>query len=165
MISSFKPIINKECKILILGSIPGEESLRKQQYYGYPRNHFWKIMFTIFNTEFTDDYDEKTTFLLKNNIALWDVIQNCEREGSLDSNIKNPIPNDINGLLLKYPNIKLICFNGKKAEESFKRYVQKGLERKDIKTISLPSTSPANTMKFEDKLKIWIETIQVEVQK
>jgi hypoxanthine-DNA glycosylase len=83
-ISSFPPIIDKESKILILGSIPGVKSLEMQQYYAHPQNKFWKIICEIFNEKFTTDYDERIKILEKYHVALWDVIDNCERKGSLD---------------------------------------------------------------------------------
>ena len=88
-ISSFPPIIDKESKILILGSIPGVKSLEMQQYYAHPQNKLWKIICEIFNEEFTTDYTERIKILEKYHVALWDVIDTCERKGSLDSEIRN----------------------------------------------------------------------------
>ena len=88
-ISSFPPIINNESKILILGSIPGVKSLEMQQYYAHPQNKFWKIIFELFNEKFSTDYDERIKILEKYHVALWDVIDTCERKGSLDSEIRN----------------------------------------------------------------------------
>lgn len=86
-IKSFEPLVDKESKVLILGSMPGVMSLNKQQYYGNPRNHFWKIIYSLFNEVEDELYEQKKAFLLRKGIALWDVINNCYREGSLDSNI------------------------------------------------------------------------------
>ena len=88
-ISSFPPIINNESKILILGSIPGIKSLEMQQYYAHPQNKFWKIIFDLFSEDFTTDYSERIKILEKYHVALWDVIDTCERKGSLDSEIRN----------------------------------------------------------------------------
>lgn len=88
-IFSFPPIVDSNSRILILGSIPGVKSLEKQQYYGHPQNKFWKIIFELLNEDFTGDYGEKIRMLKKHRIALWDVIDSCERKGSLDSEIKN----------------------------------------------------------------------------
>ena len=107
-ISSFPPIINNESKILILGSIPGIKSLEMQQYYAHPQNKFWKIIFELFNEKFTTDYKERIEILEKHHIALWDVIDTCERKGSLDSEIRNEEANKIGELLHNYPNIKAI---------------------------------------------------------
>lgn len=155
MISSFEPIVNKNCKILILGTMPGIKSLQKQEYYGHERNTFWKIIFLLFNEELNINYSYKKKFLLKNNIALWDVLKSCNREGSSDSNIKNPIPNNIKELLVKYPNIKSIYFNGESAEKLFKRIIKNTFGDIDISFNTLPSTSPANTIKFEKKYEKW----------
>jgi hypoxanthine-DNA glycosylase len=83
-ISSFPPVISKRSKILILGSIPGAKSLEMRQYYAHPQNRFWKIIFELLNENFTTDYSEKIKILKKHHIALWDVIDSCERKGSLD---------------------------------------------------------------------------------
>lgn len=151
-ISSFPPIISEGAEILILGSVPGIKSLEMQEYYAHPQNKFWKILFELFEEDFTIDYIEKQKFLQRNRIALWDVIDSCEREGSLDTKIKNEIHNDIEQILADYPNIKAIFCNGKK---SFKN-VQKKLSPKiEIAVFDLPSTSPAYTLSYEKKLEGW----------
>lgn len=150
---SFKPISNKDATILILGTMPGEQSILLNQYYGHSRNNFWKLLFTIFEIPFSDDYENRTALILNNNIALWDVLQVCERKGSLDSAIKNEVANDFEYFLKNHPKINHIFFNGQKAASFFKKYVS--LE-KDYPTTILPSTSPANAGKtFEEKLSEW----------
>jgi hypoxanthine-DNA glycosylase len=153
MIHSFPPYVNSNTRILILGSMPGVTSLLKQEYYGNPRNHFWKIMYTLFNaTQFSEVFEEKIHFLQTNSIGLWDVLENCERKGSLDVHIKNHQENDFKTLFLEFPLISKIIFNGKLSHNYFfKKYGQ----IKGITYYVMPSTSPANTMAFEDKLKIW----------
>lgn len=150
---SFKPSIDNNSKVLILGSMPGVKSLEEQQYYAHPQNRFWKVMASICNEprlhEF--DYDLKLKTLLNNNIALWDTIKSCKREGSLDSDIQNETPNDIKSLLKKYPNIKTICLNGNKSYSAFKKYFPNLLEKYNCH--KMPSTSPANTRYSLDKLK------------
>ncbi|KAA9011879.1 DNA-deoxyinosine glycosylase [Niallia endozanthoxylica] len=156
LITSLEPIVNHQSKVLILGSMPGLESLRKQQYYGNPRNHFWGIMYKLFQQEELQDYREKMAFIKNHHIALWDVIYSCLREGSLDSNIKAEVPNDILGLLERYPNIQFIGFNGGKAYEVFKKKI--GFRTLDINYKKLPSTSPVpgrNVKSFEEKLQDW----------
>ena len=98
---SFQPNINMKSEILILGSMPGVKSLEMCQYYAHPQNRFWKLMGKFCKTDNLQElnYQEKLRILLKNKIALWDVIQSCERNGSLDSNIQNETPNDIRNLL------------------------------------------------------------------
>ena len=153
---SFPPLINSSAKILILGSLPGEESLKQAQYYAHPRNAFWKIMFTVFNEVYSEDYSAKCELLLKNHIALWDMVHSGNREGSLDSDIKNEIPNDIEGLLNEYQSISTILLNGKKAEAMYRRY----FNQISVHTVTLPSTSPANArLNFEEKLSLWKEAI------
>lgn len=156
MIEGFDPIIDKNCEILILGTMPGEESLKKQEYYAFERNQFWKVIFSIFGEEMDDDnYESKKAFLLNNKIAIWDVLKSCDRENSSDSNIKNPVANDFKSLYIKYPNLKSIYFNGRKAEVLYKRLVVKNVNKDDLSLFNLPSTSPANAVKLEDKENEW----------
>lgn len=151
-ISSFLPIIDKESKILILGSIPGVKSLEMQQYYAHPQNQFWRIIFQLFNENYTSDYGEKLEFLKRNKIALWDVIDTCERKGSLDSEIRNEEANDIRQLLKNYPNIKAIFCNGQKSFKNLQKIMGKECV---IPIFVLPSTSPLHTISFEKKLREW----------
>ena len=159
MIVGFEPIIDENCEILILGSIPGVESLRKQEYYAHNRNQFWKIMFLLHDREIIEDYEGKKNFLLENHIALWDVLKGCEREGSLDSNIKNSEANDFKFFFKKYPKLKRIFFNGKKAEELYRKLVIQDIGENNMELIGLPSTSPANTTKIKKKLEKWKEIL------
>ena len=152
-ISSFPPIIDKESKILILGSIPGVKSLEMQQYYAHPQNKFWKIIFELFNEKFTTDYDERIKILEKHHIALWDVIDTCERKGSLDSEIRNEEANKIEELLQNFPNIKAIFCNGQKSHKNLQKILGKKFR---MPIIVLPSTSPAYAgLSYFDKLKSW----------
>ena len=141
---SFKPSIDNESKILILGSMPGIKSLEEQQYYAHPQNRFWKVMGNICNEPKLSelDYETKLKTLLNNNIALWDTIKSCKREGSLDSDIQNEKPNDIRKLLKTYPNIETICLNGNKSYSAFKKYFPVLFEK--YACHRMPSTSPAN---------------------
>jgi hypoxanthine-DNA glycosylase len=153
---SFKPSINDESKILILGSMPGIKSLDAQQYYAHPQNRFWRVMGVLCKTSNLAevDYINKLEILLENNIALWDTIKFCTREGSLDSNILNEEPNAISDLLKKYPKIKTICLNGNKSYLAFKKYFPKLLETYNI--YKMPSTSPANAKyRLEDLINEW----------
>lgn len=157
MIHSFEPVIDNDCEILILGTMPGVQSLKKQQYYGNKQNVFWKIIYSLFDEDMSDDYEERKEFLLRNHIALWDVLKACDREGSLDSDIKNPIPNDFENLFKCHTRIKHVYFNGTPAQILFKRYVMKKIDVNGLEFFILPSTSPANTMKYEKKLEKWRE--------
>jgi hypoxanthine-DNA glycosylase len=153
MINSFPAFIDSNTKILILGTMPGIASLTKQEYYANPRNHFWRIMYTLFDTlPVSDSFEEKIQLLQKNKIGLWDVLENCERKGSLDIHIKNHKENDFEMLFKQYPTIHTIVFNGK---ESHKYFIKKFGQIEGITYYVMPSTSPANTMSFENKLKIW----------
>ncbi|KOP35780.1 MULTISPECIES: DNA-deoxyinosine glycosylase [unclassified Flavobacterium] len=150
---SFSPISSNDSKILILGTMPGTKSLELNQYYGHNQNNFWKFLFSIFNEDFSNDYETKKALLLKNKIALWDVLQYCDRVGSLDSAIKNEIANDFETFLKQHPKINTILFNGQKAAAFFKKYVHL---KKEYILITLPSTSPANAGKsFQSKLEEW----------
>ena len=149
---SFTPSIDNNSKILILGSMPGVKSLYEQQYYAHPQNRFWRVMSVICNEPklYEFDYDLKLKTLLKNNIALWDTIKTCKRDGSLDSDIQNETPNDIRKLLKTYPNIKTICLNGNKSYSAFKKYFSELFEKYSCH--KMPSTSPANARYSLDKL-------------
>ena len=156
-ISSFPPFIDYQSKILILGSIPGVKSLEKQQYYAHPQNKFWKIIFELFNEEFTGDYAERIAVLKKNHIALWDVIDSCERKGSLDSEIKNEEANQIAELLEQYPNIQAIFCNGGKSYKNLQKLLGKNFK---IPIYLLPSTSPVHTISFERKFDYWKKILE-----
>jgi hypoxanthine-DNA glycosylase len=150
---SFEPIINNTCKILILGTMPGMKSLEMKQYYANERNVFWKIIFKIFDYQYTNDYEIRKNLLINNKIAIWDTLKNCQREGSLDSDIRNAEPNDISQLIREHPNITSIIFNGKYAENFYKKYNEL---IPGMNYISLPSTSPANARyKLEYKINAW----------
>ena len=149
---SFTPSIDNNSKILILGSMPGVKSLKEQQYYAHPQNRFWKVMASFCNEPKLHEYsyDLKLKTLLNNNIALWDTIKTCKRDGSLDSDIQNETPNDIRKLLKTYPNIKTICLNGNKSYSAFKKHFPELLEKYNCN--KMPSTSPANAKYSLDKL-------------
>ena len=153
-IFGFPPVADDNSEILILGSMPGQESLNKQQYYGHARNQFWKILFELFEVPMEENYESKVALLHKNKIALWDVIYYCEREGSLDTNIRNEKINDLNTFIKNHPKIKAVFFNGDRAYKDFKKYIGFG-EFQGIEFIKLLSTSPANSKPFAVKLENW----------
>jgi len=150
---SFKPIVDRSSKVLILGTLPGPESLRLEQYYAYTNNQFWMILYDVFGeSEAGASYPEKLSFLHKNGIALWDVFYSAERQGALDADIKNEVPNDIPGLIRAYPNITRILLNGRKAEKSFHIFCPDVC----ISAVYVPSTSPAYAkMSLEAKARAW----------
>jgi len=153
---SFPPISNEHATILILGSMPGKESLRQSQYYAHPSNAFWKIMGELTGAHPSLPYAERLRMLKSSGIALWDVLDSCDREGSLDSDIRNESANDFAAFFAKHPYIKQVFFNGAKAEQSFRKFV---LEQQTLPPLALqrlPSTSPAHAgMRYEDKLQTW----------
>lgn len=143
MLSSFEPLIDKNTHTLIIGTMPGVASLAAKEYYANPRNVLWQIISELFNDGKTfENYDDKKNCLLRNGIGLWDSLQNCNREGSLDTNIKDAVPNDFETLLVQYSHVKKLLFNGKKAYELFKRFHGGILE--NVTCFIMPSTSPAN---------------------
>jgi hypoxanthine-DNA glycosylase len=160
VLNSFQPVFREDARVLILGSMPGNASLNADQYYAHPRNVLWPILADLFHEPLPDSYGDRLTLLLQNKCALWDVLRHCEREGSLDSNIKatTEVPNDFVWLCSQLPKLQMIVFNGKKAEQSFRRH-QRELFRDleaDIRFVSLPSTSPANAaFSYDEKLRQW----------
>ncbi|MDR3585912.1 MAG: DNA-deoxyinosine glycosylase [Desulfosporosinus sp.] len=154
LLTSFQPIIDEHSRLLILGSMPGVESLRLQQYYANPRNQFWKILYTLFNSEPNPDYEERVSFVKSKKIAVWDVIGSCYREGSLDSNIREEKVNNFSALFKTYPDLKTILFNGGKAYETYKKWIGFGTIP-NLTFHKLTSSSPANTKRYEEKLREW----------
>lgn len=164
-VQSFPPIIDGSATILILGSMPGIESLRAQQYYAHPRNAFWKIMQYVLGFPEHAGYRERTEALKHNGIALWDVMQSCERSGSLDANIDQQTieTNSFVSLFREHPQIGRILFNGSAAETAYRKRVLPRLQGKarDLPLLRLPSTSPAMArLSFEEKLNIWSNAIR-----
>ncbi|AWG23426.1 DNA-deoxyinosine glycosylase [Flavobacterium faecale] len=153
--SSFAPISNPDIEILILGSLPGDKSIEVNEYYGHPRNRFWKILATISEQNQPENYKDKLALLQKLKIGLWDVAQNAIRNGSLDSAIKSVEPNDIGNFITNHPKLRIIAFNGKTSEALFNKYFDK---KPPIHYIALPSSSPANA-RFD------FETLRVAWQK
>lgn len=155
-VSSFPPIGAPNAKLLILGSMPGQASLDANQYYAHPRNSFWPIMMDIFDAAQDLDYAARTEVLQANRIALWDTLESCERAGSLDAAITAEAVNDFAGFFANHPQITDIFFNGKKAEQVFKRYVLNELESEPYRFHVLPSTSPANaSFSYAQKRAAW----------
>lgn len=165
---AFQPLARPAARKLILGSMPGEASLQASQYYAHPRNLFWPFMGELLGFDSKTDYTERTARLLAADIALWDVLMACERQGSLDSAIvqESIVINDFAAFLSDHRHIHSIYFNGKKAESLFRRQVLPtiaGLRpdlhtslRTSLRLVSLPSTSPANAaISYADKLSAW----------
>ncbi len=145
-----------DARLLVLGSLPGAESLRQQRYYAHPRNAFWPIMAELCGFASDAPYDDRCEGLIAQGIALWDVCAAAKRAGSLDAAIEAPRANDFAGFLTGCPGISRVCFNGRTAEALWRRLVAPGLGRADLALTPLPSTSPAHAgMGFKDKREAW----------
>ena len=142
------PVFDKDSKVLILGSFPSVRSRKEGFFYGHPQNRFWKVTSQIFGEELPVTIDEKKAFLIRNHIALWDVIGSCEIDGSSDSSIRDVTVNDLS-VILDVADIRAIFLNGKKAEQYYLKYLFPVLKRD---AVCLPSTSPANAAWNLDKL-------------
>jgi double-stranded uracil-DNA glycosylase len=156
----FPPIAGRKAHTLILGSLPGQRSLQLQQYYAHPQNAFWKLIAAIFDAQGDLAYPRRVQILGKNGIALWDVLEAAERPGSLDSSIvhASALANDFARFFRTHPRIDRVFFNGRKAEEMYRRFVlpKLGEEFSYIRYEGLPSTSPAHAgMTFAKKLDRW----------
>jgi len=157
-VRSFAPIADASARVLILGSMPGIESLRAKQYYAHPRNAFWRVMGDLVGASPDMPYAARTRQLKKAGIALWDVLAACTREGSLDAAIdeRSIIANDLVSFLTQHPHIGHVFFNGATAERCFRVKVQPALETGKLKLARLPSTSPAHAARsYSDKLQAW----------
>lgn len=154
--AGFPPVSRPDARILILGSLPGERSIREQQYYAHPQNAFWRIMRELFDID--GDYASRCLGLVENGIALWDVLQSSERPGSLDASIKlaGAAANDFSAFFTEHPDIRLIALNGRKAEQLFARFVDAAGIADGVARVGLPSTSPAYaSMSYSGKLATW----------
>ena len=159
MKTGLAPIADENARLLILGSLPGDESIRQQQYYAHPRNHFWLIMAALLGEEPPQDYEQKKAMLLRHNIALWDVLRAAERNGSLDTNIKAEQPNNLRSFLKQHPKIDFILLNGTKAFSSFKRH----FGDLDIPHAAVRSSSPVPAKEGntpEEKIALWRQTLR-----
>jgi hypoxanthine-DNA glycosylase len=163
-LTGLTPLVSSQTRVLILGSFPGVASLKAQQYYGHPQNHFWRILMAIWpdsaiNTG-VSSYEFRSKWLLSKGLGLWDVYAACEREGSLDTSIRNAVPNDIAALAAHCPALQAIAHNG---GESFKHVnrvktalAAAGPAAPAIAFYRLPSSSPANaSWSFARKLVAW----------
>ena len=156
---TFEPIYEEKSKILILGSLPSVKSREQGFYYGHPQNRFWKVLARLLEWEEPNTIEEKKRMLLENRIAIWDVLESCDIQGSSDSSIKNPVPADIPGLLKK-TKIEKIYVNGTTAGTYYKKYI---LPITGIESVVLQSTSPLNCRytieKLEENWKIILQEI------
>lgn len=140
VVHQIAPIYTKDSTVLILGTFPSVKSRETHFYYGHPSNRFWKILTTIYQSEGVNTIEEKKNFLFKNNIAIWDVIQQCTITGSSDSSIKDVVVNDIS-TIINNSKITRIYTNGNMAHKLYQKYIYPKIKIEDI---ALPSSSPAN---------------------
>lgn len=145
---TFEPVFDSESKILILGSFPSVKSRENNFFYGHPQNRFWKVMANVLDWKVPMSIEEKKDMLLKNHVAVWDVIASCSIAGSSDTSIKDVVVNDLSNIL-ENSKVTRIYVNGGKAYELYHRYTEKTT---GIKAIKLPSTSPANAAWSLEKL-------------
>jgi hypoxanthine-DNA glycosylase len=154
-IRSFAPIADRDARVLVLGSMPGRESLRREQYYAHPRNLFWRIIEALLEIDRPASYAGRVKALKARRIALWDVLHSCVREGSLDTRIEKEAANDFARFFRSHPAISHVFFNGAKAEASYRRHVLAGIG-KPLQYRRLPSTSPAHAaLSYRRKLAAW----------
>ena len=156
----FPAIARYNAETLVLGSLPGRKSLEMRQYYAHPQNAFWKLIANIFNADAALSYERRVRLLTTHRIALWDVLAAAQRPGSLDSSIvhASATVNDFEAFFRAHPRIRRVFFNGRKAEELFRRHAlpKLGPEFAGIRYESLPSTSPAHAgMSLARKLGRW----------
>lgn len=142
-----KPNLAKDVNVIVLGSMPGLMSIAEGEYYAHPRNRFWRVMDKVVGVDASEPYAQRVRALLKVGIGLWDVIESCERHGSLDGAIVrgSEVPNNLARLVQRHSGIRAFAFNGGKAFTVFRRLVVPALGTDSIEYLALPSTSPANT--------------------
>ena len=152
MLEGLAPVLDAGTRLVILGSFPGAASLAAQQYYGHPRNNLWKLLSALWDADLVSlDYARRLEALQRHRVGLWDVYRSCEREGSLDSAIRAPVPNDLASLKRHAPQLQAVAHNG--AESARSRRIT---EQLGVAVHTLPSTSPANAAwTFERKLAAW----------
>lgn len=154
------PVVDRQSRVLILGTIPGDESLRAKRYYSHARNEIWAILSKVYAEPIGSDYKGRLDFLRRKGLALWDVLRKAERVGSLDSAIRKPEPNDFGDLFEKFPELRTIAFNGGKAHKLYRTHVanQHRVPHDPLRTAVLPSTSPTPgryVLPFEEKVARW----------
>jgi len=162
----FPPIASTDAKILILGSLPGRRSLAEGRYYAHGQNAFWRIMAELFDIK--GEYPDRCEQLRAHRIAVWDVLASSVRPGSMDADIRlnTAQANDFAGFLSGHVQIERICFNGRKAEQMFRKLVVPALAGNLPELVGLPSTSPAYAaLSFDNKLEIWASMLVTTTQK
>ena len=147
------PLVGPGARLLICGNMPSVMSLAAAEYYGNPRNAFWPIAGEVFGFAADAPYPQRVEALLAHGVAVWDVLRSCVRQGSLDSAVQRDsmVPNDFASFFASHPGVRRVLFNGAAAETNYLRLVG----APTVPSVRLPSTSPAQTMRFADKLAVW----------
>ena len=156
-IVAFPPVARADARILILGSMPSVASLEVGFYYGHPRNAFWRILAEVYGEPLPETVEDKKALIMNHRLALWDSLTACEREGSLDSAIRQPELNDFGGLFHDCPHIQRVLFNGGTAHRLFMKSGRPFLDGREWTV--MPSTSPAYTLSYERKLALWRQAL------
>ena len=152
--ASFPPVVAADTRILVLGSLPGEQSLAAQRYYAHPRNLFWTLIGEVIGEELVSlDYDDRLRALLRHRVGLWDVVAEASRAGSLDAAIRDPHENDLLSLVRSLPSLRAVAFNGGTSAKVGMRQLEPVAEQ--LALIRLPSSSPAYAGRMELKRTAW----------
>lgn len=152
--SSFGAVADARTRVLVLGSLPGEESLRRGQYYGYPRNQFWRLIGEVIGKPLEAlPYPERLEALQAAGVGLWDVVRSATRKGSLDAHIREHEPNALEALVAELPQLRAVAFNGGTAFRLGRSLLD---GRAGVELVPLPSSSPAHTLPFDQKLQAWM---------
>lgn len=151
------PIVDRDTRLLILGSLPGQRSLAASQYYAHPQNQFWQLLSRVIGSALPTGYDKRLAALARHHIGLWDVVASAVRPGSLDSSLREVEPNDLMLLVAALPALRAISFNGKTAARLGRRQL---VHSSALVLVDLPSSSPAYTLAYEDKALRWSQLSQ-----
>ena len=160
LVRGFPPIAAADARVLVLGTMPSVASLAQRQYYGHPQNAFWPIMGRLFGAGRDVAYEDRQRILREHGLAVWDVLRECSREGSLDAAIRveSESANDFVMFFRRHPRVHSVFFNGQKAETAFRRHALPHVEElgRNLRYVRLPSTSPAHAGRtFDEKLAAW----------
>ena len=151
---SFPPVVDARTRVLVLGSLPGEQSLARAQYYAHPRNHFWRLIGAVAGVELAGlAYEERLEALLAARIGLWDTVGSARRAGSLDGAIRDHAANKLGDLADTLPHLRAVGFNGARAAAIGSKELA---GRETLALLPLPSSSPALTWPYEAKLERWM---------
>lgn len=154
LLHGLAPIASPDARTLVLGNMPSVLSLAAGQYYGNPRNAFWRIIGQVFDFEPDGPYPQRTEMLRRHRVAVWDVLRQCRRVGSLDAAVEpdSMVVNDFGDFFARHPGIERVYFNGAAAERNYRRLTEIDAP---VSYRRLPSTSPAHTLPFSGKLAVW----------